>query len=142
MKGMRGERLAEEIRRELADILVNRVRDPRLGLATVTRVEVAPDGSHARVLVSFLGDENADASGLRALESAAGFIRGELARRLEVRRVPLLTFQADPGIRHSMRIQEELRRLGLAGGGAGDPASGEPPGGGAAGPRASNDEED
>ena len=57
MRGMRGERLAEGIHRELADILVNRVRDPRLGLATVTRVEVSSDGSHARILVSFLGDE-------------------------------------------------------------------------------------
>lgn len=113
MRGMRGERLAEEIRRELADILGSRVRDPRLGLATVTRVEVSSDGSHARVSVSFLGDEAADASGLRALDSAAAFIRGELGRRLEVRRVPELAFRADPGMRHSLRIQAELRRLDL-----------------------------
>jgi ribosome-binding factor A len=111
---MRGERLAEEIRRELADILVSRVRDPRLGLATVTRVEVSSDGSHARIFVSFLGDELADASGLKALESAAAFVRGELGRRLEVRRVPELAFRADPGMRHSLRIQAELRRLALA----------------------------
>jgi ribosome-binding factor A len=111
---MRGERLAEEIHRELADILLSRVRDPRLGLATVTRVEVSSDGSHARILVSFLGDEAADDSGLRALESAAAFIRGELGRRLEVRRVPELAFRADPGMRHSVRIQAELHRLDLA----------------------------
>jgi ribosome-binding factor A len=115
VKGMRGERLAEEIRRELAGILLSRVRDPRLGLATVTRVEVSTDGSHARVFVSFLGDESADVSGLRALESAAAFIRGELGRRLEVRRVPELAFQADPGMRHSLLIQSELRRLNLTG---------------------------
>jgi ribosome-binding factor A len=111
---MRGERLAEEIRRELADILVSRVRDPRLGLATVTRVEVSSDGSHARIFVSFLGDESADASGLKALESAAAFVRGELGRRIEVRRVPELAFRADPGMRHSLRIQAELHRLALA----------------------------
>jgi ribosome-binding factor A len=126
---MRGERLAEEIHRELADILLSRVSDPRLGLATVTRVEVSSDGAHARVLVSFLGDEMADASGLQALESAAGFIRGELGRRLEVRRVPELAFRADPGMRHSLRIQAELRRLGLAREEAGAPPNGDTPGG-------------
>lgn len=129
MRGMRGERLAEEIHRELADILLSRVSDPRLGLATVTRVEVSSDGAHARVLVSFLGDEMADASGLQALESAAGFIRGELGRRLEVRRVPELAFRADPGMRHSLRIQAELRRLGLAREEAGAPPNGDTPGG-------------
>ena len=72
LRGMRGERLAEEIHRELADILASRVRDPRLGLATVTRVEVSTDGSHARVFVSFLGDELADASGLQALDERRG----------------------------------------------------------------------
>ncbi len=129
MRGMRGERLAEEIRRELASILVSRVRDPRLGLATVTRVEVSSDGSHARVFVSFLGDELADASGLQALESAAAFIRGELGRRLEVRRVPELAFRADPGMRHSLRIQAELRKLGLAREEAGAPPTGDTPDG-------------
>jgi ribosome-binding factor A len=128
LRGNRGERLAEEIRRELSDILVTRVRDPRLGLATVTRVEVSSDGSHARILVSFLGDELADASGLKALESAAAFIRGELGRRLEVRRVPELAFRADPGMRHSLRIQAELRQLDLARGESSAPASADTPG--------------
>jgi ribosome-binding factor A len=126
---MRGERLAEEIHRELADILVSRVRDPRLGLATVTRVEVSSDGSHARIFVSFLGDEPADASGLKALESAAAFIRGELGRRLDVRRVPELAFRADPGMRHSLRVQAELRRLALAREDAGAPPAGDTQGG-------------
>jgi ribosome-binding factor A len=126
LKGMRGVRLAEEIRRELSDILVSRVRDPRLGLATVTRVEVSSDGSHARIFVSFLGDELADASGLKGLESASAFIRGELGRRIEVRRVPELAFRADPGMRHSLRIQAELRRLDLAREAAGAPPSGDP----------------
>lgn len=123
---MRGVRLAEEIRRELSDILVSRVRDPRLGLATVTRVEVSSDGSHARVFVSFLGDELADASGLKGLESAAAFIRGELGRRIEVRHVPELAFRADPGMRHSLRIQAELRRLALAREEAGAPPTADP----------------
>jgi ribosome-binding factor A len=126
LKGMRGVRLAEEIRRELSDILVSRVRDPRLGLATVTRVEVSSDGSHARIFVSFLGDELADASGLKGLESASAFIRGELGRRIEVRRVPELAFRADPGMRHSLRIQAELRRLDLAREEAGAPPDGAP----------------
>ena len=136
---MRGERLAEEIRRELADILLSRVRDPRLGLATVTRVEVSSDGSHARVFVSFLGDESADASGLQALESAAAFIRGELGRRLDVRRVPELSFRADPGMRHSLRIQAELHRLALAREQAGAAPAGDTEGCGPAGDASGSD---
>lgn len=130
MKGMRGARLAEEIHRELADILLTRVRDPRLGLATLTRVEVSSDGAHARILVSFLGDELAEASGLKALQSAAAFVRGELGRRLNVRRVPELAFRADPGMRHSLRIQQELRDLGIPSSSAGGPPVSETPAGG------------
>jgi ribosome-binding factor A len=129
VKGMRGERLAEEIHRELADILLTRVRDPRLGLATVTRVEVSTDGARARILVSFLGDDLAEASGVKALESAAAFIRGELGHRLDVRRVPELVFRADPGLRHSLRIQQALRDLGMTNPAAdGKPSSETPPG--------------
>ncbi len=123
MKGMRGERLGEEIRREIAEILQSRVRDPGLGMTGVTRVEVSPDGTHARVFVSVLGDEDAQARSLRALERAAGFIRGELARRLSLRRIPELAFRVDHGIEHSIRVQRELRALGLDAGGEASPDS-------------------
>lgn len=113
MKGLRGPRLGEEIRRELAEILRDRVRDPGLGAVGVTRVEVSSDGSHARVYVSFLGDEASAARGLAALERAGGFIRRELAQRLAVRRVPGLAFRHDHGVEHSIRVQQELRALGL-----------------------------
>jgi ribosome-binding factor A len=122
---MRSERLGEEIRRELAEILHGRVRDPDLGDAGVTRVEVSPDGSHARVYISFLGDEAAQVRGLRALERAGGFVRRELAQRLPVRRVPELAFHRDRGIEHSLRVQRELRELGFGGA---EEASGPAPG--------------
>jgi ribosome-binding factor A len=121
---MRSERLAEEIRRELAAILQERVRDPGLGLAVVTRVELAPDGTHARVFVSFLGGESAEARGWEALQRAAAFIRRELAHRLPVRRVPELAFRVDHGVEYSLRVQQELEALGL-GGGADAQAAGE-----------------
>lgn len=127
MKGIRGERMGEEIRRELAEILRESVRDPGLGLATVTRVEVSADLAHARVLVSFLGDDAAEARGLRALERAASYIRTELAHRLRARRTPELSFRADHGIAHSFRIQSELRDLGLGEEGTGSDSAGDEP---------------
>lgn len=110
---MRGERMGEEIRRELAEILRENVRDPGLGLVTVMRVEVSADLAHARVFVSFLGGEDDERNGLRALERAASYIRNELAHRLQARRTPELSFRADRGIAHSLWVQQELRGLGL-----------------------------
>ena len=115
MKGMRGERVGEELRRELAEILSSRVRDPGLGLAMVTRVEVSPDGSHARVYVSFVGTVEAAERGFAALLRASSFIRRELAHRLTLRRVPELAFRLDHGLEHSIRVQQELTALGLTG---------------------------
>ena len=113
MKGVRKERVEEEIRNELADILLSRVGDPRLRSVVVSRVEASGDLGHARVFVSVMGSDVAQEAGLRVLVHAAPFLRHELSRRLRARRVPELTFRADPGIRYSVRVQEILRELGM-----------------------------
>ena len=129
MKGMRLERVAEEIREAVSEILQNRISDRRLGMTAVTRVEVSRDLSHAHIWVSVLGDEDAQEQSLRVLAHARGFIRTELAHRLRAKRTPELQFRADLGLRYSIRLQQLLRELGLegeAGGSAGsdteDPA--------------------
>jgi len=107
------ERLQEEVRAAISEILQNRVSDRRIGMVGVTRVEVSRDLSHARVFVSVLGDDLAQEQSLRALVHARGFVRAELSRRLRARRVPELDFHADPGIRYSVRLQRLLVELGL-----------------------------
>lgn len=116
MKGVRMERVQEEIRRELSEILRNRVRDPRLSWVSVMRVEVAPDLSVARVYVSALGDEATQEGALRVLVGARPFLRSELGRQLTLRRTPDLIFRADKGIEYSLRISKILHELGLSDG--------------------------
>lgn len=123
MSSVRMERMAEELRRELSDILLNRINDPRLGMVMVTRVDVSRDLSMARVFVSFMGDEDRQEQSLRVLAHAGPFVRGELGRHLRLRRVPELRFLADPGIQYSIRLQGILREMGFS---DSEPGTGEP----------------
>jgi ribosome-binding factor A len=106
----RTERVGDLIRAELADLLLREVRDPRVGLATVSSVEVARDFSHATVKVSVLGTEAERAAAIAALERAKGFLRRELSRRISLRTTPELHFSLDRGAEHSQRISELLER--------------------------------
>jgi ribosome-binding factor A len=109
---IRPERVAHLMRRELADILARRLRDPRLGgMVSVTDVEVSPDLSVARVFVSVLEPGEIRARAFAALDSAAGFVRRELAPRLGLREVPEIRFVADDSIERGARVEELLRRL-------------------------------
>ena len=114
----RTEKIGDLIRAELADLIRRELRDPRVGLATVNRVDVSRDLSHATVQVSALGDEDARQAAVRGLESARGFLRRELARRLSLRTTPELRFELDRGAEHSQRISDLLDDL--RGGGTGD----------------------
>jgi len=109
---IRPERVGHLMQREIADILANKLRDPRLGaMVSVTDVEVTPDLSFARVFVSVLPqDENRDRV-LAGLQSAAGFVRRELAPRLGLREVPELRFLLDTSIERGARVEDLLRRL-------------------------------
>lgn len=104
-------RVAEAVRAELAEILQREVRDPRLALATVSRVDLSADLKHAVIGISALGDEAARAGAVEAIESAAGFLRSQLARRLRLRSVPQLVFKLDRGSEHSQHISDLLESL-------------------------------
>lgn len=110
-KQHRPDRLAALLQEILAEALARKVRDPRLGFATVTHVEVSPDGSHAKVAVSVLGSETEKEEAMAGLESATGFLRSYLARNLELRTVPELHFRLDRGLEHAARIDQLLSEI-------------------------------
>ena len=109
--GRRQERLAGEIRDEVAQMLVRELKDPRIGFTTVTRVELSPDLQHARVLISVLGDAEAQQKTLEGLTSASGYLRHEIAHRLRLRRAPEMVFVLDRGAEASEKIEELLRKF-------------------------------
>jgi ribosome-binding factor A len=104
----RTDRIGEQIRAEVARILREDVTDPRIGLVTLTRVDVAPDLSNARLFWSTVGDRDEIEQGLT---SAAGFVRGRLARVLPLRKVPELRFLWDPSLELGDRTLAALRNL-------------------------------
>ena len=109
---IRPERVAETIKREMAEILTNRLRDPRLGgMISVTDVEVTPDLSLARIFVSVLAPDDARDKALAALTHSAGFVRHELAPRLGLREVPEIRFLLDTSMQQGARVEELLRRI-------------------------------
>jgi ribosome-binding factor A len=100
----RSQRVAEQIRRELADLLQFEVKDPRVGRITVTEVEVSGDMAHAKVYYSAPPAEQETGELQKGLEKSAGFLRGQLARRMLLRTVPQLHFIYDASIDRGMRL--------------------------------------
>jgi len=100
----RASRLGDQIQRELADLIRNEVRDPGVGLVTITAVDVSRDLSHAKVYVSSLQGEEALAASLRALGRAAGFLRTKLSHLLKARTVPELHFVHDESVERGVRL--------------------------------------
>src|SRR5690606_40995578 len=102
-------RVNEQIRRELTSLLQFDVRDPRIGVVTVTGVEVSPDLYHAKVFYSVMGSDEDRASAAEGLRAAAGFLRTEIGRRMHIRRAPELHFTYDNTIQHAMHIERLLQ---------------------------------
>jgi ribosome-binding factor A len=112
MLGRRIDRIEEQLRMEMSEIIEREIQDPRIGLATVTRVKVSPDLRHARVFVTVLGDAGQRKKSLEGLRSAASFARRSLGKRLHhLRRIPELTFDYDDGLEKGMRVEELLEQI-------------------------------
>ncbi|HEY7465259.1 MAG TPA: 30S ribosome-binding factor RbfA [Dehalococcoidia bacterium] len=108
----RTERVNELIRHELSELILHELRDPRLeGLISITRVEVSPDLYNARVHVSVMSETANQADAIRALNAAAGFLHKELVHRLEMRRVPFLTFQLDKSIEEGAAVLAQIEEV-------------------------------
>jgi len=105
--GHRAERVADRVRRELARLIHEELRDPRIGFVTLTDVDLSPDLRHARVFVTVMGDENRDAT-LEALNHAVPFLRRSLARKASLRFTPQLRFFRDGGEESGQRVETIL----------------------------------
>lgn len=99
----RSHRVAEQMRRELADLLQFEVKDPRIGMVTITDVEVSGDMAHAKI---FYSAAKADQTVQKGLDKSAGFLRTQLAKRMLLRTVPQLHFVYDASIDNGMKMAQ------------------------------------
>jgi ribosome-binding factor A len=110
-QGSRPDRVADQIRGELALLLAREVHDPGLGFVTITRVQVTPDLQHARIFYTALGDEKARKSTAQALGRATPFLRRQIGSRLRLKRVAELEFHYDESIAGQDRIEQLLNEI-------------------------------
>jgi ribosome-binding factor A len=107
-QGSRPDRVGEEIRKELSQLLFREVHDPGIGLITLTRVKVSPDLQLARAYYTILGDEKAREETDKALTRATPFLRRQIGARIRLRRVPELRFEFDRSVENQDRIERIL----------------------------------
>jgi len=103
-------RIAEQIQRELADLIRLEVKDPRVGMVTLTDVEVTSDYAHAKVFFTTLGTPGQIAETATGLERAAGFLRSQLSKRIKLRSVPQLHFVYDESVARGARLSQLIDR--------------------------------
>jgi ribosome-binding factor A len=126
-QGSRPNRVAEQIRSELALLLAREVHDPGIGFVTLTRVQISPDLQSARVFYTALGDGTARRNSARALDRAAAFLRRQIGSRLRLKRVPELKFLYDESIAGQDRIEQLLNEIRTGAGGPSEPGTGGSP---------------
>jgi len=107
----RPERVGDQIRAEITEMLGREIHDPGIGFLTVTRVAMTADLQHARVFYTTLGDEKARRESARALERASPYFRRQLGRRLRLRRAPELQFHFDESVEQQDRIERIIQEL-------------------------------
>jgi ribosome-binding factor A len=107
----RADRVSGLIQQELSRLLWREAKDPRLAQVTITAVRVSPDLRHARVYVRGLAGAEQLPGVLEGLESARGFLRGELGRRLRLRYAPELSFEVDQSVDWSLQVAQLLREV-------------------------------
>jgi len=104
-------RLRELFKEEISVVLQRQMRDPRIGFVSITDVELSADLRHAKVFVSILGDAEAKARTMAGLQSARGFVRTELARRIRLRYFPEVSFRVDESIERGAHVNQLLRQV-------------------------------
>ena len=112
-QGRRVERVAALIRKEVSELLINGIRDDRVhqGMVSITEVEVSGDLQHCKIYVSVFGEADAQGQVLDGLQAASGYLRGELGRRLQMRRAPEVVFHLDRGLERGTSVLGLLNRL-------------------------------
>ncbi|MFU0826547.1 MAG: Ribosome-binding factor A [Lachnoclostridium sp.] len=105
-------RINSEVQKEISQLISREIKDPRISpMTSVVAVEVAPDLKHAKVYISVLGDEETRKNTLAGLKSAAPYIRGQLARTVNLRNTPELTFILDQSIEHGVTISKLIEEV-------------------------------
>ncbi|MEE2961517.1 MAG: 30S ribosome-binding factor RbfA [Myxococcota bacterium] len=105
-QGKRSQRVGQQIKKRLSELLLSGLRDPRIGFATVTEVRVTNDLGHAKVFVSVYGVETDQTQTILGLQMARGYLRKEVARVLRIRHVPELDFVLDEGLDRAVRLEQ------------------------------------
>ncbi|HUL21829.1 MAG TPA: 30S ribosome-binding factor RbfA [Thermodesulfobacteriota bacterium] len=111
MEGKRSEKVADLIQKEVSQMLVRDVKDPRIGFVTITKVAVSEDCRFAKVYFSVAGTPAERESSGKGLDSAKGYVRKELGRRLRLRYTPEIVFQFDPSIEYAIHMEEVIRDI-------------------------------
>lgn len=116
MQGRRADRVSTLMQEEISRLILRSVKDPRIGFVTVTRVKVSGDLRHARVYIASARDgQKPSQEALIGLKRAAGFLRGELGRRLCLRYVPELLFSLDDSLEQELHLAELFRQIEATG---------------------------
>lgn len=110
MTNVRVNRVAEQMKKELSDIIGRKLKDPRVGFVTVTDVEVTGDLQQAKIFVTTLDDQEREAT-LEGLEKAGGFIRQEIGSRIRLRKVPEIAFYWDASFEQGARIEQLIKEI-------------------------------
>ncbi len=104
-------RVAEQMKKELGEIILQKVKDPRIGFVTVTDVEVTGDLQNATIFISVLGSDSEKEATLKGLNKAKGFIRTEIAKRIKLRVTPEIEFEFDESVAYGNRIETLLTQV-------------------------------
>ncbi len=107
----RPNKVGEAIKEEISRMLLREIKDPRIGFVTITKVKVSKDLRFVKVYFSVLGNQSAREDSLRGLNSAKGFMRRELGRRLRLRYVPDIVFSFDPSLEYMSRLSELIHQI-------------------------------
>ncbi|MHC4780148.1 MAG: 30S ribosome-binding factor RbfA [Planctomycetota bacterium] len=108
---LRRKRVAERVKQEVGEILLSEIKDPRMGMISVTRVKISPDLRSAGIFVSILGDEAEKHVTMQALKHARGYIQTQVAKRIDIRFAPIIKFHLDESIEKSIRVSKILDDL-------------------------------
>lgn len=107
----RSERVADLIRKEISQMLLDSIKDPRIGFVTITRVEVSDDCKMARIYFSVAGTVAERESSIKGLESAKRFVRRELGKRVRLKYIPEIIFMFDSSVEYSIHISEIIEQI-------------------------------
>lgn len=111
MANVRAHRVGEQMKKELSDIISQRIKDPRVGFVTITGVDVTGDLQQATIYLTVLGDDTQKEETIQGLLKAKGFIRSEVGKRIRLRKTPDLEFKFDESIDYGNRIEQLLHDL-------------------------------